>query len=106
MEKTSEKSFQVFQPRLQTLLRSVQDLAFPRSWGALVNFPSRFFPGWVNIQQIAQRRWIQRLPGVITAAVLLCVFMSLFGIRKAELVLASIVALAGLASFIVMEGIR
>jgi hypothetical protein len=43
---------------------------------------------------------------VIAAGVLLFVFMSVFGIGQAELVLASFVSLAGLACFVIMESLR
>jgi hypothetical protein len=106
MEKTSEKSIQIYQPRWQTFFRSMQDTLLPNRWGSLVSFPLRIFPGWADIQRVARRTWLQRLPAVITAALLLYAFMSIVGIGQAELVLASFIALAGLGCFIIMEGIR
>jgi hypothetical protein len=106
MAKTSEKSYQILQPRLQTVFRGMQDLLLPRNLSWLVNFPLRVLPGWADIQKIAGRHWLRRLPAVITAAVLLFVFMSVFGIGQEELVLASFVSLAGLACFVIMEGLR
>ena len=106
MAKTSEKSIQMIQPRLQTVFRSVQDSFLPRSLSTLVSFPLRILPGWADIQKIARRHWLRRLPAVIAAGVLLFVFMSVFGIGQAELVLASFVSLAGLACFVIMEGLR
>jgi hypothetical protein len=106
MTKTSEKSFQIYQPRWQTALKGMQDMTLPRSLGALVSFPLRFMPSWADIQTIARRHWLRRLPAVISAAVLLFVFMTVFGIGQQELVLASFVSLAGLACFVIMEGLR
>jgi hypothetical protein len=106
MTKTSEKSYQIYQPRLLTVLRGMQNLLLPRSVAAFVSFPLRFLPSWVEIQTIARRHWLRRLPAVISAGVLLFVFMTVFGIGQQELVLASLVSLAGLACFVIMEGLR
>jgi hypothetical protein len=106
MAKTSERSYQMIQPRLQTVFRSVQDSFLPRSLSALLNFPLRILPGWADIQIIARRHWLRRLPAVVAAGVFLFVFMSVFGIGQAELVLTSFVSLAGLACFVIMEGLR
>jgi len=106
MEKTSEKSMQILAPRWQTFFRSMQDMLWVNSWDSLVSFPFRLIPGWANIQHIARRNWLRRLPAVTTAAILLFAFMTIFNIGKEVLVLTSFIALAGLSCFAVMEGIR
>lgn len=106
MAKTSEKTIQISQPRWQAVFRSMQDSLLLRGLGSLVNSPLNFFPGWADIQKIAQRHWLRRLPAILAASVLLLLFMSIFGIGQEELVLTAFVSLAGLACFASLGSVR
>ena len=106
MEKTSEKSFPIFQPRMQMVVKSMQDLLIPHPWSERIRLTLGALPFWVDIHQFAQKGWFQRLPAVIAAAILLAFLLNVSGIGQAELVMASFVSLAGLSCFIFMEGFR
>jgi len=106
MEKTSEKSFPIFQPRMQMVVKSLQDLLIPHPLVDQVRLTLRAWPFWVYIQQFAQKSYYRRLPAVITAAIFLAFFFNVSGIGQVELVLASFVSVAGLSCFILMEGFR
>lgn len=102
MAKPQEKNIQFLQEGSQTLIKSAQALLLPSTWRALIGFPFRFLPSWREIEYIAQKHWLQRLPAVFLSALLLYGIMSMVGIGQAELLLASFISLAGLACFAIL----
>lgn len=106
MEKTSEKSFPIFQPRMQMVVKSMQDLLIPHPLADRIRLTLRTLPFCVDIYKYGQKSWFRRLPAVIAAAIFLALFLNTSGIGQTELVLASFVSVAGLSCFIIMEGVR
>lgn len=106
MEKTSEKTFPIFQPRMRMVVKSVQDLLVPLPLVDRVRLTLGAWPFWIDVQKASQKSYFRRLPAVITAAIFLTFFFNVSGIGQVELVLASFVSVAGLSCFILMEGFR
>jgi hypothetical protein len=104
MAKTNEKTLQFLQVGSQTLLKSAQTLLLPRTWRTLIGFPFRYLPAWREIEATAQKHWLQRLPAVLLSSIMIYALMSIVGIGNEELLLASLVSLAGLACFAVLGG--
>lgn len=106
MAKTNEKSLQFLQAGSQTLLRSLQALLIPNIWRSMGSFPFRFLPRWSEIEYVAQKHWLYRLPAVVASAILLYALMSIMGFGQEELLLVSLVSLAGLACFALLGNAR
>jgi hypothetical protein len=105
MAKPNEKTLQLLQVGSQTLIKNAQTLLLPKTWHTWLSFPFRFLPAWKDIEFTAQKHWLQRMPAVISSALLLWALMSILDIGQTELLLVSFVSLSGLACFAVLRGV-
>jgi hypothetical protein len=106
MAKSNEKNLQLLQVGSQTLLKNAQTMLLHSTWRAIIGFPFRYLPAWREIETIAQKHWLYRLPAILLSAIMIYVLMSIIGIGKEELLLTSFLSLAGLACFAILGGQR